>query len=207
MNKVAPLLLAVAATISVSAQSGPLDFDPKHPPESVCRAAARNLQEARTSKLVLEVTLDATGRVQSFKTESPKGLRLEKMKEAATTIKSLQFKPAYKKDGSPVAVQIAAEFDCADSPAYRTIPPKLIQDVAPIPPPRSASSGSGGRLVSVQLTVQTDGVPKDVKVIKGVSDELNQSALDAVRQWRFQPAIRDGEPVEVTVVVQVSFPP
>lgn len=75
------------------------------------------------------------------------------------------------------------------------------------PPPRSAFSGSGGRTVRVQLTVQTDGVPRDVKVTKGVREELNERALDAVRQWRFQPATRDGKPVEVTVVVAVDFPP
>ncbi len=187
MNKGASLFFAVLAAISTFAQSGPLDFDSKHPPESVCSAAARNLQEAGTSKLLLDVTLDSTGRVQSFKTESPKGLRLEKMKEAASAIKSLQFEPVVKKDGSPVAVQIAAEFDCADSPAYRTILPKVIHNVSPVVPPRSAFGGSGGRPVLVQLTVQTDGVPKDVKVIKSVRDELDQSALDAVRQWRFQP--------------------
>src|ERR1022692_1859855 len=134
MNKVPASLLAVLATTSISAQSGPPDFDAKHPPESICRAAARNLQEAGTSKLLLRMTLDSTGRVQSFKTESPKGLRLEKAKEAATAIKALQFKPANKKDGSPVATQIEAEFDCVDSPAYRTIFPKVIQHVDPILP-------------------------------------------------------------------------
>ena len=147
--------------------------------------------------------LDDSGRVQSFKTESPKGLRLEKIKEAASAIKSLQFKPAIK-DGSPVAVQIGVEFDCADSPAYRTIPPKLVHDVPPVYP-ESAMGGPVGRTVSVQLTIQTDGVPKDVKVAKGVREDLDDSALDAVRQWRFQPAMRDGKPIEVTVVVEVLF--
>jgi TonB family protein len=207
MNKVALSLLAVAATISMSAQSGPLDFDAEHPPESVCRAAARNLQEVGTSKLLLQMTLDSTGRVQSFKTESPKGLRLEKTKEAATAIKALQFKPAIKKDGSPAATQIEAEFNCADSPAYRTIFPKVIQHVDPILAPRSTFSDSGGRPVLVQLTVQTDGVPRDVTVTKGVREDLDQSTLDAVRQWRFQPATRDGKPVEQTIVVEVVFPP
>jgi TonB family protein len=57
----------------------------------------------------------------------------------------------------------------------------------------------------VQLTVQVDGVPKDIKIAKGSRPDLNESALDAVRQWRFQPALKDGEPVEKTVVLEVSF--
>lgn len=205
MKRVASLILAIGATVTLSAQSSPSDFDPKHPPDAVCGAAALKLQEAGTSKVVLAMALDASGRVQAFKTESPKGLRLEKIKEAASAIKSMQFKPAIK-DGSPVAVQIGVEFDCADSLAYRTIPPKLVHDVSPVYP-ESAMGGTGGRTVSVQLTIQTDGVPKDVRVAKGVREDIDDSALDAVRQWRVHPAMRDGKPIEVRVTVEVSFNP
>lgn len=67
--------------------------------------------------------------------------------------------------------------------------------------------GTGGRTVSVQLTIQTDGVPKDVRVAKRVREDIDDSALDAVRQWRFRPAMRDGKPIEVRVTVEVSFIP
>ena len=203
MKKVAFLFLAVGSMVAVAAQSATPDFDPKHPPEPVCSASTQSLRASGTSKIVLRLTLDANGRVQSFKTESPRGLPLEKMNQPASAINSLQIKPAIK-DGSPVAVQIDIEFDCADSPAYRTIPPKLIHNVPPVFP-ISARVGAGGRMVSVQLTVQADGTPKDVRIAKGVREDLDDSALDAVRQWKFQPAMRDGKPVEVTVVVAVFF--
>ncbi len=59
------------------------------------------------------MTIDETGRVVSFITASPKGLRLEKVKDAADAIRKMKFKPA-EKSGTPVAVQIRMAFDCAD---------------------------------------------------------------------------------------------
>jgi protein TonB len=59
--------------------------------------------------------------------------------------------------------------------------------------------------VVVQLTIPTDGIPKDVKVAKGFRSDFDQSAIDSVRQWRFQPATKDGKPTEVTVTLQVAF--
>ncbi len=58
------------------------------------------------------LTLDAKGRVESFKTESPKGLRLEKVNEAAAEIKKLRFSPA-KRYGSPYVAKARVEYDCS----------------------------------------------------------------------------------------------
>jgi len=60
------------------------------------------------------MVVDASGKVQSFTTDSPKGLRLEKMKEPAAAIKAIHFKPA-RKDGRPTMVMIRIEFDCSGS--------------------------------------------------------------------------------------------
>jgi hypothetical protein len=97
-------------TIAV-AESKPTDSDAEKAPQAMCDAAAPKLRKAGTNEVVLMMTLDGTGQVTSFKTESPKGLRLEKMNEAATAIKTIHFKP--KKNG-PVVVQVEIAFDCAD---------------------------------------------------------------------------------------------
>jgi TonB family protein len=34
---------------------------------------------------------------------------------------------------------------------------------------------------------------------------LDQKAIEAVQQWRFQPATKDGRPVAVQISVEVSF--
>jgi TonB family protein len=203
MRDVVLCVLAFAACATTSPQNGVPDFDPKHPPETVCTAAEPKLREAGTSKLVLRMKLDDSGRVLSFKTESPKGLRLEKMEAATNAIRALRFRPS-EESGSPLEVQVREEIDCGDSQAFRTIPPRLVHHVDPIVPPNSRAHRFR-KVIRIQLTIQTDGVPRDLKVTEGATDDLNESALEAVRQWRFQPATRDDKPVEVTVVVEVSF--
>ena len=103
------LLLAACATLA-PAQSGTPHSGAM---QSVCNAAAPRLREFGTSKFVLMMTLDNKGRVESFTSGSPKGLRLEKVKDAAAAIRKMQFKPA-ENSGTPVAVQIKMAFDCAD---------------------------------------------------------------------------------------------
>lgn len=60
--------------------------------------------------------------------------------------------------------------------------------------------------VLVGATVGTDGRPASVEVLRrSGSRELDQAAVDAVRQWTFEPAIRDGRTVAADVQVPVTF--
>lgn len=54
----------------------------------------------------------------------------------------------------------------------------------------------------MSCVVGIDGKPHDLRVESG-EPVLHQSALDAVRQWRFTPAKLDGQPTEVRITVQV----
>ena len=67
----------------------------------------------------------------------------------------------------------------------------------------NALHGVKNAVVLVTLTVPPDGIPKDVKIAKGVRPDLDKGAVDAVQQWRFEPATRDGKPVEATITVEV----
>ena len=44
-----------------------------------------------------------------------------------------------------------------------------------------------------------------MKLLQGLGAGLNERAIDAVRQWRFSPARRQGVPVDVMVEVAVEF--
>jgi len=55
------------------------------------------------------------------------------------------------------------------------------------------------------LIVDSSGKPRDVKVVRGLGYGLDAKALDAVRQWRFQPSMKDGKPVDVQISVEVAF--
>lgn len=55
------------------------------------------------------------------------------------------------------------------------------------------------------LIVDSSGHPRDIRVIRGLGFGLDAKAVEAVRQWRFQPALKDGRPVDVQISVQVDF--
>jgi TonB family protein len=42
-------------------------------------------------------------------------------------------------------------------------------------------------------------------VVRGLGLGLDAKALEAVRQWRFHPALKDGKPVDVQISVEVEF--
>jgi len=82
-------------------------------------------------------------------------------------------------------------------------PPKVIKQVAP-----RKSTAHGVRIVgtvTVVLVVSAKGIPKDVHVSKGLDKELDQSTVEAVEQWQFEPAKKDGKPVAVRVSLDIAF--
>jgi protein TonB len=55
------------------------------------------------------------------------------------------------------------------------------------------------------LIVDAEGHPRDIRVVRGLGYGLDAKALETVKQWRFQPARKDGQPVNVQVSVEVGF--
>jgi TonB family protein len=62
---------------------------------------------------------------------------------------------------------------------------------------------SGGTLVS--LTVDKDGMPSNVKILRAVGAGLDEKALDAVMHYKFAPATENGVPVAVTLNIEVNY--
>ena len=82
-------------------------------------------------------------------------------------------------------------------------PPRIIKQVAPRP-----SNARGVRVVgsvTIALVVSSKGIPKDVHVVKGLDNEVDKSALEAVEQWRFAPAQKDRKPVAVRITLEIAF--
>lgn len=55
------------------------------------------------------------------------------------------------------------------------------------------------------LIVGTDGRPHDIKVARTLGPELDEKAVGAVKNWRWEPAKKDGQPVASEINVEVSF--
>ena len=57
----------------------------------------------------------------------------------------------------------------------------------------------------LMLVVGPDGRPRDIHVASSLGLGLDEKAIEAVKTWRFEPAMKDGKPVAVAINVQVDF--
>jgi TonB family protein len=60
-------------------------------------------------------------------------------------------------------------------------------------------------VVVLEMVVTTDGSPRDIKVTRSLTPDLDEAALDAVRKWKFSPGTKDGEAVAVLINAEISF--
>ena len=79
----------------------------------------------------------------------------------------------------------------------------LLHKVTPNYPPLAKQARIQGAVV-LQATIGKDGNIQNLRVLSG-HPMLTQSALDAVRQWKYKPYLLNGEAVEVETTVQVNF--
>jgi TonB family protein len=59
--------------------------------------------------------------------------------------------------------------------------------------------------VLLWAVIGPDGQPRDIKVSRPLGMGLDQKAVEAVRNWRFAPALKDGVPVAVQINIEVNF--
>ena len=82
--------------------------------------------------------------------------------------------------------------------------PRLLREVKADYTEDARQRGASGDVV-LEIVVRRDGSVGDVKVLQGLAGGLNERAVQAVRQWRFTPARRQGAAVDVVVEVAVEF--
>ena len=59
--------------------------------------------------------------------------------------------------------------------------------------------------VVLWIIVGVDGAVTDAKVIKPFDKGLDENAVQAVKTWKFTPAVKAGKPVPCRLMVEVSF--
>jgi TonB family protein len=83
-------------------------------------------------------------------------------------------------------------------------PPKIIHYVEPDSSDSSQDAYVEG-IVRLSAVVNLDGIPSDLHVTKGLNAEEDRLAVEALKQWRFQPGTKKGTPVRVRINVEISY--
>jgi TonB family protein len=82
-------------------------------------------------------------------------------------------------------------------------PPKKLVNVAPVYPQEAQDAGIQG-IVILDAIIAEDGSVKEVEVVRSIP-ELDGAAIDAVKQWRFEPTLMNGVAVPIKCTTTVNF--
>jgi TonB family protein len=171
-------------------------------------------QQARIQGTVrLEVLIAADGAVKQVRLISAHPMLAGAVLEA---VKKWRYRPTLL-DGEPVEVLTQVEVrlppgvvapEAEAAPAYRVSEgvkrPVLIHKVEPVYTQEARDAKLEGKVVAL-IEVGADGVIRNVEIVKPLGMGLDEKAVEALRQWRFQPAEKDGQPVAVKASIEMSF--
>jgi len=81
---------------------------------------------------------------------------------------------------------------------------RLLDAPRPVYPPHAEAAGIQGRVL-LQAIILTNGSVGGVSALSSPDPELTQAAIATVKQWRYQPTLLNGQPVELITTISVSF--
>lgn len=181
-------------------------------PKVIHRVAPEYPEEARKArimgKVILKAVIHKSGEITQL--EVLQSLRDDLDNNAMKAVRQWRFAPALK-DGNPVSVfyHITINFRLDGEKGYRKVEgtvnkPTVQHKVPPIYPETAKQDGIAG-VVELHLKIDANGEVVGAEVEKGLRDDLDNAALDAVRQWHFEPATENGHPVAVLYSVTLNF--
>jgi TonB family protein len=82
--------------------------------------------------------------------------------------------------------------------------PLPLRKVDPKYPPNAVAENIEGEVI-LYAVIRRDGTVDSIQLVKGVDPQLDGNAMRALAQWKFQPALRNGEPVDLEAIVHIPF--
>ena len=163
--------------------------------------------------VTIEGAFDVNGCLKVLRTVKGLGYGLDE--NALAAVRSWRFSPA-KRNGSPVEAiaQIDILFRIPDAPVAEyddigrvgpgIVAPEVVKRIEPKYTDEARNAHLVGTVV-LQAVVQTDGAAQILKIVKPLPLGLTESAVEALQQWRFRPASRDGKEIPVSTNIEVGF--
>ena len=108
--------------------------------------------------------------------------------------------------GWPVEAAAAHAQQVVDGKDPGVTLPKVISEVKPQYTPEAIQAKIEGTVIMTAV-VRTDGTPGDIEITTSLDSEygLDEQAVAALSQWRFEPGLKDGKPVPVRVTIEMRF--
>jgi TonB family protein len=189
------------------------------PPQVLESPAPSYTQEAVEANVEGVVTLegfvDIKGNVSRIRVLRGLGYGLDQ--KAVDAVLGWKFKPALRNGARVEAVtQIEVDFKIPpsirpqpkDDPPIRVgpgvMPPTIIFRVEPEYTQEAREAKYEGTLVA-RVTVHKDGTLTVDEIVRELDYGLTQRAIEALEQWKFKSGMRNGEPVAVSLTVEVNF--
>ncbi len=94
----------------------------------------------------------------------------------------------------------------ANASASELSQPAATRKVDPAYPLQLMKENVAGTVILFAI-IHADGTVGNVRVLRGVDDRLDRYASEAVAHWQFQPAMKNGSPVDVEATFQIPFRP
>lgn len=85
-------------------------------------------------------------------------------------------------------------------------PPRPFLSPPPEYPPELAKTKAKGEVV-VRLHIEPNGAVSNPQIVRTSDPAFGEATVNAVKEWRFLPRIKDGKPVESTVAMPLNFEP
>jgi TonB family protein len=108
--------------------------------------------------------------------------------------------------GSPASIAAASSAAPADSASDNLSAPVATRKVDPAYPLELMRQNVGGTVILYGV-IHTDGTVSNIRVLRSVDDQLDQFARKAIAKWQFQPATKNGAPVDVEATFWIPFHP
>lgn len=105
-----------------------------------------------------------------------------------------------KKTGSPASPAVPRRIRVGGS----VVTPQLMTKIAPIYPESAQEKGIEGPVL-LDAVISIEGSILSLKAVTTADPDLAAAAITAVKQWRYQPMLLNGEPVEAVTTITVDF--
>jgi len=185
--------------------------------ESSAPGYTQEAVEANVEGVVtLEGFVDIKGNVSGLRVVKGLGYGLDQ--KAVDAVLNWKFRPALRK-GAPVKAVTQIEVDFKIPPSFKpqpkddalpirlglgVTPPTVIFRVEPEYTQEARAANYQGTVVA-RVTIHKDGTLTVDEVVRELDYGLTQRAIEALEQWKFKPGMRNGEPVAVSLTVEVNF--